>query len=95
MKESGEAALHIVVSGRVQGVGYRYFCYTGARRLGLKGWVRNTPEGDVEAWLEGPAGRLESMLELLRRGPPYARVDQFRYDSVRPAGVFRDFSIVP
>jgi acylphosphatase len=90
------SALHVTVGGRVQGVGFRSFCYSQARRLGLKGWVRNTPEGDVEVWLEGPAGeQLEAMLQRLRQGPPYARVDQFHYDSVQPTGACRDFSIVP
>jgi acylphosphatase len=89
-------ALHVVVGGRVQGVGFRYSCYTLARRLGLGGWVRNTPDGDVEVWLEGPAGeRLDTMLEWLRQGPPSARVDRFRCDSVQPANASREFSIVP
>ncbi|MDR1024116.1 MAG: acylphosphatase, partial [Treponema sp.] len=70
------AALHVTVSGRVQGVGFRHSCYVEARRLGLKGWVRNTPDGDVELWVEGPSGEaLEAMLQWLHRGPPYARVD--------------------
>jgi acylphosphatase len=90
------AALHILVSGRVQGVGFRYSCYARARSLGLGGWVRNTPEGDVEVWLESPAGeRLEAMLEWLRRGPPHARVDQIRCEPVKPAGAGGEFSIKP
>jgi acylphosphatase len=90
------AALHITVSGRVQGVGFRYSCYAEARRLGLGGWVRNTPEGDVELWVEslrGAGEELEAMLCWLRRGPPQARVDQVRLSRVRPTGLYREFSI--
>jgi acylphosphatase len=99
IRKTGEVfstALHVLISGRVQGVGFRYSCYAQARHLGLGGWVRNTPEGDVEVWLEGPAKeQLEAMLEWLRRGPPYARVDQMRYDPVPPTGACREFSIEP
>jgi acylphosphatase len=99
MEEAGKdllTALHILISGRVQGVGFRYSCYAQARHLGLGGWVRNTPDGDVEVWLESPAKeQLEAMLNWLRRGPPYARVDQIRCDPARPTGVCREFSIEP
>jgi acylphosphatase len=99
MEKSGKdlsTALHVLISGRVQGVGFRYACYAQARRLGLVGWVRNTPEGDVEVWLESSAGeRIEAMLDWLRRGPPYARVDHIRCDPVRPTGACREFSIEP
>jgi acylphosphatase len=89
------AAFHVLIRGRVQGVGFRYSCYTEARRLGLGGWVRNTPEGDVEVWLEGPIKeQLEAMLAWLRRGPPYARVDQMHYSPAPPAGAW-EFSIEP
>jgi acylphosphatase len=100
LPEGGQAAmpsaLHILVSGRVQGVGFRYSCYVQARRLGLRGWVRNTPEGDVEIWLES-SGReqIEAMLDWLRRGPPYARVDELRCNAVLPAGTYREFAIEP
>jgi acylphosphatase len=99
MEKTGKAvlsALHVLISGRVQGVGFRYSCYAQARRLGLGGWVRNTPEGDVEVWLESrDKEQLETMLEWLRQGPPYARVDKIHYNSVRPTGGYREFSIKP
>jgi acylphosphatase len=94
----GGAALHITVSGRVQGVGFRYSCYAEARRLGLRGWVRNTPEGDVEVWVESPRDSgedLEAMLRWLHRGPPRARVDQVRLSRVRPTGAYREFLVEP
>lgn len=88
------AALHVLVSGRVQGVGFRYACYAQARRLGLRGWVRNTPEGGVEVWVEGPEQEpIEAMAAWLRRGPPYARVDKIRRETVPPTGAYQEFSI--
>jgi acylphosphatase len=90
------SALRIKISGRVQGVGFRYSCYAEASRLGLGGWVRNTPEGGVEVWLESPdKGRLETMLRWLRHGPPQARVDHLHCDRARPTGACRGFSIEP
>lgn len=99
MEKIGEAvstALHVLIRGRVQGVGFRYSCYAQARRIGLGGWVRNTPDGDVEVWLESPVKeRVEAMLAWLRQGPPYARVDQIHYNPVRPTGACQEFSIEP
>ncbi len=57
------------VSGQVQGVGYRYFAVRVARELGLKGWVRNLPDGRVEAYAAGPAHLLEDFEARLRKGP--------------------------
>jgi acylphosphatase len=67
---------HIVVRGRVQGVGYRAFVEEEALALGLEGWVRNCRDGTVEALLVGEAGIIEAMMEACRRGPYAARVDQ-------------------
>jgi acylphosphatase len=84
------------VSGRVQGVGFRHACYVEARRLGLWGWVRNSPAGDVELWVEGPSEEaLDAMLAWLHRGPPYAQVNEVRCDRVQPSGTYREFSIKP
>jgi len=66
--------LHLLVAGRVQGVSYRQATAEAAARLGLLGWVRNLPDGRVEALAEGPRGDLEALLELCRRGPPAASV---------------------
>ena len=66
--------VHVVVSGRVQGVFFRASCADLARRLGLAGWVRNAERGDVEAVFEGRSHAIEAMLEWCGRGPPGARV---------------------
>jgi acylphosphatase len=62
------------ITGRVQGVGYRYFARGHARSLGLKGWVRNRSDGSVEVHAEGPAERLDALEALLRQGPPHGDV---------------------
>ena len=66
---------HVVVRGRVQGVGYRAFVQDQALRLELEGWVRNRREGSVEAVFSGPEEAVAAALEACRRGPLAARVD--------------------
>lgn len=72
--------LHAVVSGYVQGVGFRRWAVHEARFLGLTGWVRNRADGSVEVIAEGPRSVLMEFLADLRRGPSYADVE-----SVAPA----------
>ncbi|EKD64936.1 MAG: hypothetical protein ACD_50C00235G0006 [uncultured bacterium] len=59
----------IFISGFVQGVGFRYFVKKNAQDLGLTGWVRNTPDGRVEAFLQGSEVDIEKMIKLCRKGP--------------------------
>jgi len=66
---------HIVVRGRVQGVGFRAFVEVEALRHGLEGWVRNRSDGSVEAVFAGAPELVEAMLQACRRGPTHARVD--------------------
>jgi acylphosphatase len=84
--KGGDSAFTARISGRVQGVGFRYSACREARRAGLHGWVRNTREGDVEIWAEGPPAKLEAFLQWLRRGPPGARVDSVNSAACSPAG---------
>lgn len=67
-------AWRLIVSGRVQGVGYRAFAAREAVRLGLSGWVRNRRDGTVEAVIGGDPAALEAMREAMLRGPTFARV---------------------
>jgi acylphosphatase len=64
----------IVVNGRVQGVGYRYFTRDAAQSLGLSGWVRNTADGCVELEVEGGQDDIDCLIEALKEGPALSRV---------------------
>ncbi|GAA1782348.1 acylphosphatase [Agromyces lapidis] len=65
---------HVVVNGLVQGVGYRYLARKHAVRLAVTGWVRNLPDGSVEAEVQGADAAVHEMLRRLEAGPPGARV---------------------
>lgn len=65
---------HLRITGRVQGVGFRYALCDEAERLGLTGWVRNRTDGSVEAVVQGPPGAVEAIVAWTRRGPPGSRV---------------------
>ena len=78
------AARHVRVTGRVQGVFFRAWTRKQADALGLVGWVRNCPDGRVEAHVEGETAAVEQMVELLRGGPPSAQVEDVRTWEVEP-----------
>ncbi|NOT34119.1 MAG: acylphosphatase [Candidatus Eisenbacteria bacterium] len=86
--------LHVIVHGRVQGVGFRYFARHEARQRRLTGWVRNRPDGTVEAAARGSAPDLEHWIAALRSGPPAARVDRIERDEREIAGADDEFAIV-
>jgi acylphosphatase len=67
--------LHFLIQGRVQGVGFRWFVHREASELNLRGWVRNTEEGEVEVVASGTVADLANLRASLRRGPRGARVD--------------------
>lgn len=73
--------LHVLIRGRVQGVGYRAWTELVARERGLGGWVRNRRDGSVEAVLAGTTAAVEAMLAACRHGPPAARVDDLQVRS--------------
>ena len=70
--------MRLVVSGRVQGVGFRWFVREAARQHRLAGWVRNRPDGSVELEASGDDGAFRQFVEEIREGPPGARVDEIR-----------------
>lgn len=78
--------VRVVASGRVQGVFYRATCARLARGLGLGGYVRNLPDGRVEAVFEGPEGDVERMVTWSRRGPDLAHVDDLDAVAEEPVG---------
>ncbi|NUR55786.1 MAG: acylphosphatase [Acidobacteria bacterium] len=86
-------ARHYVIAGRVQGVGFRYFVEGAAAREGVHGWVRNLPDGRVEAHIEGDADAVERVEAALRRGPSSSRVEDVVVDEQRPTGRPTGFTI--
>ncbi len=70
----GQTIRHVIVRGRVQGVGYRFWMQALALEHGLEGWVRNRRDGSVEAVFAGPAEAVEQIVAACRRGPPSAGV---------------------
>jgi len=87
--------LHAFILGDVQGVSFRWFVGEEAMRLGLRGWVRNRRDGRVEVLAEGERPSLTVLLEGLRRGPRFARVEGVDIDWTEASGEFSDFRIVP
>lgn len=86
-------ARRFVISGRVQGVGFRCFAQEAARSEGVSGWARNRPDGTVEVLGEGDADGLFRFEARIRRGPRGARVDRVDVDDDVPSGRAGEFSI--
>jgi acylphosphatase len=78
---------HVVVHGFVQGVGFRYAVERAARHRGVAGWVRNRPDGTVEAVFEGEADAVEALLRLCQEGPRGAEVTRVEVDAESPEGL--------
>ena len=82
-----------VISGHVQGVSFRYFTQRTARALGLTGWVRNRPDGSVEALFEGERATIEQALAACRQGPPAAAVAEVAVKWYAGGKEFIDFTV--
>jgi len=89
--------VHVTIRGRVQGIGFRAFIERHALERALDGWVRNREDGSVEAVFSGAAPVIDEMLELCRKGPPGARIEEVEMreedaagliPSSRPAGFY-------
>ena len=85
---------HVLVSGRVQGVAFRWYAQEKAAELEISGWVRNLADGRVEMWVEAEGERVAAMVSWLRQGPPTAHVTGVDVRERDPEG-FEAFEIRP
>lgn len=86
-------SLSVLVTGRVQGVGFRYFVLQEARNLKLTGWVRNTADYNVEVYAEGEEEKLMELLYILEEGPPMANVVSVSKSWGEARGIYLDFNV--
>ncbi len=86
-------ALHLMIHGRVQGVWFRASTQEAAHTLKIRGWVRNTPEGSVEAHIQGDDHAVEEMVAWCRTGPPGARVDAVDVHETNLVEEYKSFTI--
>ncbi len=89
-----EKRIEVIVEGVVQGVGFRYFTKRVARAFGIKGYVKNLPDGRVYIVAEGDTNVLEKFLASIRRGPSLAIVKNIIVSEKEPTGEFEDFTIL-
>lgn len=87
MTDNHPTRVHVLVSGRVQGVGYRMSTCKAAETLGIHGWVKNLPDGRVEAIFEGAPELLEEMIRWCHKGPQMAIVQEVKVEYEEPEGI--------
>ncbi len=85
--------VHVVVKGRVQGVGFRAHVQYSARQIGVTGWVRNVGYDTVEASAEGERAKLDRFVEAVKRGPVGAQVDESQVEWQNATGEWSDFQM--
>lgn len=85
--------VRVIVSGRVQGVNFRRYTQQTAQGLGVSGWVRNLPDGSVEACFEGEASAVDAVVAWCKEGPSYARVDRLEAAGEPFTGEFTGFQV--
>jgi acylphosphatase len=93
MERAEKGRIEVIVTGYVQGVGYRFFAHLQASALGLSGFVRNRPDGGVEVVAEGPRASLDRLIEVLGRGPSDAEVRDVAVRWEQPRHEFAGFAI--
>lgn len=93
MSNKDNKRVHVYISGRVQGVGFRNFTRKTAKKLGVTGWVKNLSDGRVETVLSGKQEKVNEMLGYLEKGPSLARVDDIQYEEEKYKDEFSKFQI--
>lgn len=89
----GEITKHYLISGRVQGVGYRAFTQRSARELGLRGWVRNLTDGRVEAMVCGSVEAMQRLEVRLKSGPSHGHVETLLVKECAPVEIGAEFTV--
>lgn len=92
--ENKIARVHLYIEGRVQGVFYRSWASGLAYKLGLTGWVKNLPDGRVEAVFEGPKQKVKEMIEKCKKGSRFSEVSHIDEDWSNASGEFKGFEII-
>ena len=85
--------VYIIITGRVQGVGFRYFALDKAEELQITGWVRNTYDGKVEMEACGEAKNLETFIDWMKMGPARAIIHTFTVNDISPQRNFTNFTV--
>ena len=85
---------HIVITGRVQGVGFRYWLYKTAVRNNINGWVKNKISGEVEALLIGNAVKIDNLIKLCKKGPPSSKVARIEVQNYQKEHFGKSFEII-
>ena len=86
--------VNMKITGKVQGVGFRYFVLQQAQELGINGWVSNKPNGDVEALAQGEKADLEQFIAKVKKGPSFSRVEDVSLFWVNEADQYFGFEII-
>ena len=86
--------VNLTISGKVQGVGFRYFVLRQAQELSILGWVNNKPNGDVEAFAQGEKADLERFIAKVKDGPSFSRVEDVSLNWVNEADKYFGFEII-
>ncbi|MBI3072699.1 MAG: acylphosphatase [Deltaproteobacteria bacterium] len=87
--------VHVVISGQVQGIGFRAAAHEAAKNLGVVGWVRNRPDGDVESTVEGTREQVQNFVEWCRKGPAGSVVVKVRVEHSEATYEFQGFTVAP
>ena len=85
---------HIVITGKVQGVGFRYWLHKAAVRKNINGWVKNKISGEVEALLIGDDVEIDSLIRLCERGPPSSKVTKIKVQIYQKEFLKKSFNII-